>query len=97
MKQIEFRGIAVEYDERCTRSYRWQKAMNSGDSERSTKAISRLFVNKDEYYAYALGASDPLSYEDWLELGDDWLDDSMDDMFELLAAVLEDAGQIAKN
>ena len=102
MRQIEFRGIAAEYDERCTKSYRWQKAMNSGDSARVTKAVTRIFAGKDDYYAYALSVSDPLDYDEWKkerkgkdEL--DELDDSMDAMYELLAAVLDDAGQIAKN
>lgn len=97
MRSIEFNGVTVEYDERCIKSYRWQKAMNSGDPERSTKAVARLFDGKDEYYAYALGADEPLGYEDWLADDGDWLDESMDAMGDLLAAVLEDMGQTAKN
>lgn len=97
MRTIEFRGVAVEYDERCIKSYRWQKAMNGGDSEKSTKAISRLFAGKDEFYAYALSADEPMSYEEWLNDDGDWLDDSMDAMGELLATVLDDMGQTAKN
>lgn len=97
MRSIEFNGITVEYDERCIKSYRWQKAMNSGDSERSTKAVARLFDGKDEYYAYALSADEPLCYEDWLADDGDWLDESMDAMGDLLAAVLDDMGQTAKN
>ena len=98
MRTVEFRGISVEYDERCVKSYRWQKAMNSGDAERSTKALARLFADKDEYYAYALSAEEPPTYEEWLELDDDWiLDTGMDSMGGLLAAVLEDMGQTAKN
>ena len=97
MRTIEYKGIEVEYDERCMKSYRWQKAMNSGDSERSTKALARLFADKDEYYAYALSADEPMSYEEWLTSDDDWLDTSMDAMAELLQAILEDMGQMAKN
>lgn len=98
MRTIEFQGISVEYDERCIKSYRWQKAMNSGDPERSTKAVSRLFAGKDEFYACALSSDEPMSYEDWLaDDEDDWLDESMDAMGDLLAAVLEDMGQTAKN
>lgn len=97
MRTIKFRGVDVEYDERCIKSYRWQKAMNSGDAERSTRAVSRLFAGKDEYYAYLLSADVPLSYEEWLKLGDDELDASMDTMGELLKEVLDDMGQQAKN
>lgn len=97
MRNLEFNGITVEYDERCVKSYRWQKAMNSNDSGRSTRAVSRLFGGKDEYYAYLLGAEKPISYEEWEKLGDDVLDESMDAMGELLAAVLDDMGQTAKN
>ena len=97
MRTIEFRGIAVEYDERCPMSYRWQKAVNSGDPERSSKAIERLFAGKDEYISYAIGADEPMSYEDWLADDGDWLDESMDAMTDLLAAVIDDMGQTAKN
>lgn len=97
MRTIEYKGIEVEYDERCMNSYRWQKAMNSGDSERSTKALARLFADKDEYYAYALSADKPMSYDEWLTSDDDWLDESMDQMGELLKAILDDMGQTAKN
>ena len=97
MRNLEFKGITVEYDEHCVKSYRWQKAMNSGDSGRSTRAVSRLFDGKDEYYAYLLSAEKPMSYEEWAKLDDDVLDESMDAMGELLAEVLEDMGQTAKN
>lgn len=97
MRTIEFKGVSVAYDEYCVKSYRWQKSMNSGDPERSTKAVARLFAGKDEYYAYAIGADEPMTYEEWLKMGDDFLDESMEAMSELLAAVLEDMGQTAKN
>lgn len=97
MRTIEFRGVSVEYDERCVMSYRWQKAMNSGDPERSGKAIERLYAGKDEYIAYALSADKPMSYEDWLNDDGDWLDESMDAMADLLAVVIDDMGQAAKN
>ena len=97
MRTIEFNGVTVQYDERCTLSYRWQKAMNSGDPQRSTKAVSRLLCGKDEYYAYLLSADEPISFEEWEKLDDDVLDASMAVMGELLTAVIEDMGQTAKN
>lgn len=97
MRTIEYKGVPVAYDERCMKSYRWQKAVNSGDSGRTTRAIARLFCDRDEYYAYAIGVDEPMSYEDWLKQGDDLLDDSMEAMGELLGAIMEDMGQTAKN
>lgn len=87
MRTIEHKGIKVEYDERCTLSYKWQKAMNSQDPGKTTRALERLFCGRDEEYADQLcGNSDP-----------DDLDTSMDAMTELLAAVLEDMGRTVKN
>ena len=97
MRTIDFNGVTVEYDERCIMSYRWQKAITSGDTDRSIKAFARLLGGKDEYYAYAIGTNDPMSYEEWLEAGDDLLDDSMGVMADLMAAIVEDMGQTAKN
>lgn len=86
MRTIEFRGIQVEYDERCVMSYKWQKAMNSSDSARSMRAIEQLLCGRDEEYADLLcgGSADDL-------------DTSMEAMTELLAAVVEDMGRTAKN
>lgn len=86
MRTIEFEGIKAEYDERCIMSYKWQKAVNSGDSARSTRAIERLFAGRDEEYADALSDS-----------GDEELDNAMDKMGQLLQAIMEDMGRIAKN
>ena len=86
MRTIEFQGVTVEYDERCIMSYKWQKAANSGDSARSTRAVERLFAGRDEEYADALSDS-----------GDDEMDNSMDKMGQLLQAVMEDMGRVAKN
>ena len=98
MRTIDFKGTSVQYEEKCVMSYRWQKALNSGDEARGLKAIERLFCGRDEYYAYAIGTADPMTYEDWLAAGDDvFLDGSMDGMGELLQAVMEDMGQTAKN
>lgn len=97
MRTIEFNGISVEYDERCPKSYRWQKAVNSGDPARSIGALSRLFLGKDEYYAYLLSADEPITYEEWEKLDDDALDVSMEEMGKLLGAVIEEMGQTAKN
>jgi hypothetical protein len=44
MKTIEFRGKTIEYDEKCTKSYRWQKLAARGDMG----AIERLFNGRDE-------------------------------------------------
>ena len=87
MRTIEFQGHEIAYDERCMLSYKWQKAMNSGDAERSSRAIERLFLGHDEEYADLLCGNDDA----------DELDSSMDVMGELLAAVLDDMGQKAKN
>lgn len=97
MREVEFKGMTVEYDERCLKSYKWQKAINSGDPRRSAGAIARLFAGKDEYYAYAIAAKYPLPYDEWLEVADDQWDEGMDAMTELLAVVVEDMGGIAKN
>lgn len=97
MREITFNGVTVAYDERCVKSYRWQKAVNSQDPARTTKAVARLFDGLDEYYAYAIGAEEPMGYEEWLEQGEDFIDGDMDKMGELLAAVMEDMGQSAKN
>lgn len=86
MRTIKFEGIDVEYDERCVMSYKWQKAANSGDPSRSTRAIERLFAGRDEEYADALSDS-----------GDDELDNALDKMGQLLQAVMEDMGRVAKN
>lgn len=51
MKTIEFRGIEVEYDEKCPKSYTWQKLVNRND----ITAIERLFLGHDEDVAEQLG------------------------------------------
>ena len=85
MRTIEFEGIEVTYDERVTRSWKWQKAVASGDMSRTIGAMERLFCGRDEEYADALcGNEDP-----------DDLDTSADAMQRLVMAVMEDAG--AKN
>lgn len=86
MRTIEFEGIKAEYDERCIMSYKWQKAVNSGDPARSTRAIEQLFAGRDEEYADALSDS-----------GDEELDNAMDKMGQLLQAIMEDMGRLAKN
>ena len=55
MRTIEFRGITVEYDEKCIRSWKWNKALACGDDKRGTAAIERLLLGKDEEVADALG------------------------------------------
>lgn len=86
MRTIEFRGIKVEYDERCTHSWKWQKAVASGDMARSVSAVERLLCGRDEEYADALcGNDDP-----------DAPDTSAEVMTELIAAVIADTNE-AKN
>lgn len=87
MRSIEFRGITVEYEEKCVLSYKWQKAVNSGDPARASSAIERLLMGRDEEYADLLCENaDP-----------DELDTSMDAMGELLKAIIEEMGRKAKN
>ena len=51
MRTIEFRGIEVTYDERCTLSWKWQKAVASQDPKRSIGAVEALLCGRDEEYA----------------------------------------------
>lgn len=55
MRTIEFRGMTVEYDEKCPNSWTWQKAMASGDDKRGFAAIERLLMGKDDEIAEKLG------------------------------------------
>lgn len=55
MRTIDFRGVKVEYDDSCTKSWKWQKAVASGDMSRTISAIERLLCGRDEEYADALG------------------------------------------
>lgn len=87
MRSIEFRGITVEYEEKCVLSYKWQKAVNSGDPTKASNAVERLLMGRDEEYADLLCENaDP-----------DALDTSMDAMGELLKAIMEEMGRTAKN
>ena len=51
MASIEFRGKTVEYDEKCPKSYRWQKMVTRSDM----RAIEDLFLGKDEEVAQLFG------------------------------------------
>ena len=88
MKTIEYMGHEFEYDETVTKSWKWQKAVASGDPARSTRAIERLFCGRDEEYADVLSGIDPDSDE---------LDDAMDKMAGLMAAIMAEIGGTAKN
>lgn len=85
MRTIEFKGIEVEYDEKCLLSWKWQKAVASGDQSRAVRAMERLLCGRDEEYADLLcGNDDPEAP-----------DTSAEAMQELVAACLSDAN--AKN
>lgn len=55
MRTIEFRGVTVEYDETCVKSWKWQKSIASGDVSKSISAIERLLLGRDEEVADELG------------------------------------------
>lgn len=55
MRKIKFRGMEFEYNERCTKSYKWQKKVASGDTSRGIAAIEELFDGRDEEYADMMG------------------------------------------
>lgn len=85
MRTIEFKGIEVEYDEKCLLSWKWQKAVASGDQSRAVRAMEKLLCGRDEEYADLLyGNDDPEAP-----------DTSAEAMQELVAACLSDAN--AKN
>ena len=86
MRTIEFNGIKVTYDERCTLSWKWQKAVASGDPARGTHAIEQLLCGRDEEYADLLCGNDDA----------DGLDTSANAMQELVAACVADMAA-AKN
>lgn len=49
--RIEFRGVEVEYDEKCPKSYIWQKKLAKSDPA----AIEQLLLGRDEEVAEKLG------------------------------------------
>lgn len=51
MATIEFRGVTVEYDDKCPKSYKWQKLINRND----ISAIEQLFLGHDEEVADMFG------------------------------------------
>lgn len=51
MATIEFRGTDVEYDEKCAKSYKWQKLISRND----ITAIEMLFFGHDEEVADTFG------------------------------------------
>ena len=55
MRKIEFNGVAVEYDERCLRSWKWQKAIAVGTDAKRIEAIEALLLGKDEEVAEQIG------------------------------------------
>ena len=55
MRKIEFNGVAVEYDERCLRSWKWQKAIAVGTDAKRIEAIETLLLGKDEEVADKIG------------------------------------------
>lgn len=82
MRTIEFEGAEFDYDERCVKSWKWQKALSSNDSTRVIGAVERLFTGRDEEYADVLcGNDDP-----------DGLDTSFEKLTELAMACIQEAG-----
>ena len=55
MKTIEYKGVEVQYDDTCLGSWKWLKAVASGDTARVIGAIETLFCGKDEEVAEHLG------------------------------------------
>lgn len=51
MASTVFNGIEVEYDEKCVKSYKWQKRVAKGDPF----ALETLLLGKDEEVADQLG------------------------------------------
>ena len=88
MRTIEFRDHEFDYDETVTKSWKWQKAVASGDMARSIGAIERLFCGRSDEYADILSGNDA---------GSDELDESMDDMTALVQAIMAEIGGTAKN
>lgn len=97
MRTIEFNGIEVKYDEKCNLSWKWQRAVSSGDGARLARAIDRLLLGRSDEIAMLLSGVES-SVDDGL--GDDdleVLDESMALMVELLGVINEDMGRKAKN
>lgn len=92
MRTIEFNGIEVEYDEKCNLSWKWQRAVSSGDGARLARAIDRLLLGKSDEVAMRLSGVEDGGDDDL-----DVLDDAMQPMVELLGAINEDMGRAAKN
>ena len=88
MRTIEYKGHEFEYDETVTKSWKWQKAVASGDISRSVSAIDRLLCGRSDEYADILSGNDA---------GSDELDESMDDMTALVQAIMAEIGGTAKN
>ena len=88
MRTIEFKGHEFDYDETVTKSWKWQKAVASGDVARSVGAIDRLLCGRSDEYADVLSGHDP---------GSDELDESMDAMTDLVQAIMTELGGTAKN
>ena len=88
MRTIAYKGREFAYDDSVTKSWKWQKAVASGDVTRSINAIERLFCGRSDEYADVLSGNEP---------GSDELDSSMDDMQGLMQAIMEELGGTAKN
>lgn len=55
MRKIKFNGVAVEYDERCLRSWKWQKELAVGTDVKRFEAIEALLLGKDVEVAEQIG------------------------------------------
>lgn len=87
MRTIEFNGIEVTYDDSVTHSWKWNKAVASGDPRRMANAMERILCGRDEEYADLLCGNED----------HDELDSSMDVMGDLMQAILQDLDRPAKN
>ena len=57
MKSSDYKGTTVEYDESRLTSWRWQRAVASGDTSRAFEAFDELLGGRSDAVAEELGDS----------------------------------------